>query len=184
MMIRITNRSLFIFALLFTMACICSCSRGKSKENPVVKSNSDTTPAVTGENPGTKSKIPAGTEVAGTLTPEALKEAHSIIPAYPNAELDTTKGNYSSTAVGKNYNIIYHTADSVDKVAEFFRKSIPEEYRSEEASSPGSAEQSVLIRFGATGFSQSGTVFIHATDPKTTEIIYYITQPMKTASDK
>jgi len=174
-----------LILLIFSAAAIgWSCSGNKPKENPEVKSTPNIAPSVTNENAGEKGQLPAGVKIASKLTPEVLKEAHELIPAYPNAELDTTKGNYSNTTAVKVYNIIYHTSDPVDKVADFFRKNIAEEYRSEVSSKPGESEKWIHIKFGSAGFSQTGTVAIMRIDEKTTEIVYYITQPLKGASSK
>ena len=181
------KKSVFVLSaicvLLIVALAISSCSKSKTKNGKTIIDKE--TPAETpkGSN-GEGAKYPEGAELAKTLTPEILKEAHELIPAYPGAELDTAKGNYSKTALGKNYNIVYHTSDSIDKVADFFRKSIAEEYRKEVSSSSDSPQKWINFNFGSPNFSQSGQITLYEINDKTTEIIYYILQPSSNAAKK
>jgi len=165
---------LTVIAVLFSIFLFGSCSKskGSDKINPNEKEPGTSEPSKT-----TDLKPPDMTELVKSITPEALKDAHSLIPAYPNATLDPDKGSYSRTAKGDVYNIVYHTPDSLDKIAEFFRANIAPEYLQEMKSAEDDPKKWIHFQFGGKGFNQKGAIYIREVDKETVEIVYLIQRP-------
>jgi len=164
-----------IFLLILAILITVSCSKGKTGEankdkGTIQSETAETTPTPEAERPNL-------TELAQTLTPDILKEAHNLVAAYPNATWDNTKGSYSKVPLGQIYNIVYTSTDPIDKVAEFFRTNISKEYLKEIKSPEGDSKKWIHFQFEGQGFKHKAKILLRDLNGESTEIVYYIENP-------
>lgn len=169
-------KSFIIFLLIgITILSFFSCSKGKPEDSKKPSASNEVKSQEPNQAP--HGEVPNISQLAHTLTPEILEEAHKLILAYPDAKWDNTKGMYSKAPLGDIYNIVYTTKDDIYKVAEFYRTNIAPEYLKEVKSSESDPKKWVHFTFGGEGFKHRGNIMLRELDDGSTEIIYFIENP-------
>lgn len=158
---------LFTIIMVLSFGLISACANKGSETKPDGSDKINTTPIAKPNTGGDQSQ-----QLSGPLDEESVKKAHGFIPQYPGAKLDTTKGQHTKTLQGETFNLVYHTDDSVTKVADFFRAKISSQYLTEHVSPQG--EDWVHLEYKVEGLKHSGGIFIRKTEDNRTEIVYML----------
>ena len=161
-------KSIVFFSLivLFAFTGMISCSNGNqagSEDGP----QKDTKSGNLNAEP-----VPGGNSLAKSISDDALEGAHRIFPAYPGAELDETKGSYSSSELGDTYNLVYYTDDSTKQVLDYFMVNVSRNYM--ERVSPPENMDWIELHYYVEGVGHEGTILIRKTESGNTEIVYML----------
>ena len=174
------NYQISLLVLLMLTALVISCSVNKApndkqqdKSNDISEQQKDTKD----DSFDFEKKLMGESSYIKTITDESAKEAHIYLPVYPDAKLDKSKGSYNESALGKYYNLVYYSDDSVETVAEFFKNNISEDYLVETLSPE--AENWIHLEYKPEGVRHSGGVYIREASDGSTEIIYEVSIPAK-----
>lgn len=173
---------LTLIALLILTALFISCTATREPDNKP-KDNSN---LASEKNPNTeKNPVDIEKNLMGessyikSITDESAAEAHQYILEYPNGKLDKSKGSCNISDWGKYYNLVYYSDDSVQEVAEFFKKNISEDYLVETVSKD--TENWIHLEYKPVGVRHSGGIYIREAGNGSTEMIYEVSIPAKQA---
>lgn len=155
-------KTIIFLITLFLVPCLVSCTADTPKTTTNGKTSSD-------KSEKAKSQ-PLKQSYIKSLTDESIKDAHILLPEYPGAQIDESKGSFSKTDMGESYNLVYHTDDSVSDVVEFFHSKISEDYLTQTSDPEGNSW--VHMIFEVDSLNHRGSIFVRETKEGPTEIIY------------
>jgi hypothetical protein len=159
----------YIAIILMLCLILISCAKQDVKVKPDKKTNpAETTENTSGNFIGDESSF------IKSLTDQALKEAHLLVPAYPGAQIDKTKGAVTKSGQDEIYNLVYYTDDPCSKVHEFFMEKISGEYLKQ--TSPVDSKDWIQLDYNAENVGHHATILIRKTPEGNTEIVYVITR--------
>ena len=153
--------NIIFWIALFLIPCLFSCSADTAKSTENKTTSSDISKKV-------KSQQLDQSYIKG-LTDESIKSAHILLPEYPGAQIDESKGNFVKTDIEESYNLVYHTDDSVSVVVDFFHSKILEDYLTETSDPEGNW---VHMIYEVDSLNHRGSIFIMKMKEGPTEIIY------------